>query len=49
MICYPWHDQKLLIQCCGMLENVKIIPFKVVAYNTEKKCMEFIESNDENH
>lgn len=40
--CYDvWHGQKLLVHIKDMLNNVEICPFKVAAYNTKNKQMEF--------
>lgn len=36
-----WHGQKLLVHCKSMLNNVDVVPFKVAAYNTKNKAMEF--------
>lgn len=39
--CYDvWHGQKLLVQQADLLK-VKVLPFKVAAYNTKNKAMEF--------
>ena len=47
--CYdPWHGQKLLVQLSGMLENVKVMPFKVAAYNSKMKQMEFMKEGERN-
>lgn len=37
----PWHGQKLLVHMKGMLNGVDVLPFKVAAYNTVNKRMEF--------
>jgi len=42
--CYDiWHGQKLLKHCQSMLNNVEVVPFKLAAYNTVKKAMDFFD------